>query len=160
MVKITSSLAIAALVAAPVFASANWDDLNTRDISEQPVFGRELTETEALFIRDLQGLFARDSEDLSAREIEVQDLAERSKIGRFFGHIWKGIKKVGSMVMKREDAEEISARDVDEFESREIDADEFESREIDIDELIARYTNGLDERDFDDVEEREIDELD
>jgi len=157
MVKFTSSFLIAALVAAPVFASANWDDLNSRDLSEQPVFGRELTETEALFIRDLEGLFARDPEDLSAREIEVQDLAERSKIGRkiggFFKKVWGGIKKAGSLVLKREDAEEISARDVDEFESREID----------VAELIARYNYDLEElseREFDELEEREIDELD
>jgi len=138
MVKFTSSLLVAVLVAAPVFASANWDELDARDISEQNIFGRELTETETLFARELEGLFARVSEDLATREIEVQDLGERSKIGRFFSHAFHAIKnvvgKVASVVMKREDGEEVFARGAGDLESRELD------------QLFERYVEEIEER--------------
>jgi hypothetical protein len=149
MVKFTSSLLVAVLVAAPVFASANWDELDARDISEQNIFGRELTETETLFARELEGLFARVSEDLATREIEVQDLAERSKIGRFFSHAFHAIKnvvgKVASVVMKREDGEEVFARD--DISEQNIFGRELTETEAvfarELDELLVRVSEDL-----------------
>jgi hypothetical protein len=135
MVKFTSSLLIAALVAAPVFASATWDELDSRDISEQHVFGRDLTETEAVFTRELDELFARVSDDLAARgDVEFQELAERSKIGNFFKKIWHGIKKVASVVIREEGEEEFFARDTDDLDARELG------------DLFERYIEEIEER--------------
>jgi len=140
MVKFTSSLLVAALIAAPAFASANWDDLNTRDLSEQHIYGRELTETEAVFAREMDDLFTRFSEDLASREMEFSDLAERSKIGErfkhFFTHTLGGLaKKAIGLILRREEPEDgVFARDVNDFESRELD------------ELFQRYISEIEER--------------
>ncbi|PPQ93342.1 LOW QUALITY PROTEIN: hypothetical protein CVT25_014471 [Psilocybe cyanescens] len=163
MVKFASALLFAALIAAPVFASGNWDDLNSRDLSEQDIFGRELTETEAVYAREVDELFSRIAEDLESRGVEYADLSERSKIGRkignFFKKIWHGIKKVASVVLKREDGEE-EIRDLSEqslFFGRDLantDTDIVFARETD--ELFSRVAEELDARDIDvqDLSER------
>ncbi|KAF8155502.1 hypothetical protein B0H34DRAFT_808599 [Crassisporium funariophilum] len=136
MVKIASSLVVAALIAAPAFASYEWG-LETRDISDHELFGRELSANEAtLYARELEELFARIPEDVSARE--MQELVERSKIGdkfkHFFQKVWHGIKKVASIVLRRENEEEFIARDYNELDTR------------DFDELFERYIQEIEER--------------
>jgi hypothetical protein len=178
MVKFTSPFLVAALVAAPVFASANWDELDTRDVSERQVFGREMTETEVVFAREADELFARVAEDLAARDAEIQDLSERSKVGNFFKKVWGGIKKIGSIVARREDIEDdLVARGDDELEVRELDEllerrmEEIEERTPGFLDYMTREFDVLTERDFaeevyerefedEDLLEREIDELD
>jgi len=136
MVNFTSSLFVAALIAAPVFASATWDELDSRDISEQPIFGRELAETEAVYARELDELFARVSDDLAARgDVDFEDLVERNKAKDFFKKLWGGIKKVASFVIRsNEGKSEVFARDAGEFDSREVD------------ELFERYIDEIEER--------------
>jgi len=167
MVKFTSSLLVAALVAAPVFASANWDELDARDLSERNFYGRrELTETEAIFTRELENLFGRVSEDIATREIEFQDLAERSKIGRFFGHVFGGIKKIASAILRREDGEEVFAREADDLESRELDqlfgryVEEIEQRTPGFLNFMTRGMESVKHisREFDELSERDLEE--
>jgi hypothetical protein len=133
MVKYTSAILFAALIAAPALASSDWDALDSRDVAETEIFGRELTETETVYAREIDELFARVAEDLEAREIDIQELSERSKVGNFFKKIWRGIKKVASVVIRREDSEEILARD-----------EGVETRELD--ELLERYIEEMEER--------------
>lgn len=133
MVKFTSSLLVAALIAAPVLASSTWDDLDSRDIVEHTSFGRELAETEAVYARELDELFARVSDDLAARgDVGIQDLAERSKAGNFFKKLWGGIKKV--FLRSDEGDNEVFARDADALESRELE------------DLFERYIEEIEER--------------
>lgn len=73
---------------------------SSRQISEQHVHGRELTNKETIFARetDFDELFSRFAEGgLDTRDLDIQDLSERSKIGRFFRKLWHGIKKVASV---------------------------------------------------------------
>ncbi|KAF8961723.1 hypothetical protein BDZ97DRAFT_1759735 [Flammula alnicola] len=141
MVKFASSLLIATLVAVPAFAQANWDDLDTRDLSETDFFGRELTDAEvAVLARDIDELYTRFPEAQMLATREIEDLAERSKIGNFFKKIWHGIKKVASIcnhsVIRREEGAEgeVFARDYDEVDARDLDA------------LYERYVEEIEER--------------
>lgn len=96
MVKLTSLLALSALIIAPTtFASELWDFETlvwfvlwlsavltfkcSRDISQEPeLFGRELSGTEAaVFAREMEKLFARQ------QDTEYTDLARRDWGGLF-----------------------------------------------------------------------------
>ena len=134
MVKVASSLFVAALIAAPAFASVNWEDIDARELSEQTVFGRDLVENDGLYGRELDELYTRVNEELEARgfDTEVSEIVDRSKIGKFFKKIWHGIKKVASVVIRREEGEE-------EILSRDMEA-------RDIDELVERFIEEIDER--------------
>ncbi|KAF8969972.1 hypothetical protein BDZ97DRAFT_2072165 [Flammula alnicola] len=141
MVKFASSLLIATLIAVPAFAQANWDDLDTRDLSETELFGRELTDAEfAVLAREIDELYARFPEEEMLATREMEDLVERSKIGRkignFFKKIWHGIKKVASIILRREEGaeDEVFARYYEEVDAR------------DLDELYQRYIEEIEER--------------
>ncbi|KAF8155467.1 hypothetical protein B0H34DRAFT_675663 [Crassisporium funariophilum] len=128
MVKYPSSLVIAALIAAPAFASYEWHT-ETRELTDHELFGRELSNAEAtVFAREMEELYARLPEDISAREL--QELVARglgAKIRHAFHKIWGGIKKVAGM----QDTEEVFARHHD---VRDLDA------------LYERYMQEIEER--------------
>ncbi|CAA7270020.1 unnamed protein product [Cyclocybe aegerita] len=131
MVKFAASIAIVALVAAPAFASINWDDLETRDVSDIDFFRRELTESEAaVYTRELEELFTRLPSDAA--------LADMSELERrnFFKKLWHGIKNIGKKVigavLRREEGDILEARDLD------LDLDLVERDYDDAQELMAR----------------------
>ncbi|KAJ3500678.1 hypothetical protein NLJ89_g9687 [Agrocybe chaxingu] len=137
MVKFAASLAIAALVAAPAFASISWDDLETRDVSDIDFFGRELTASEAaVYIREMDELFTRLPSDAA--------LADMSELERrnFFKKLWRGIKNIGKKVigavLRREEGDELLGRDFSD--------EELEARDLDLDLDLV-------ERDYDDAQE-------
>jgi len=71
MVKLISFLDLSTLIITPTFASELWD-LETREVSEPHLFGRELSGAEAaVFAREMEGLFARQ------QDAEYLDLARR-----------------------------------------------------------------------------------
>jgi len=147
MVKFTSALLVASLVAAPVFASSDWDNLDARELSEQHVFqARDVAEIpENIFTREVEELYTRINDELVSRGIDIQNqeqLVARSKIGRkignFFKKVWRGVKKVASVVLRREDSsEEIVSRDLS-------DVEEFDAR--DLEEVFQRFIEEIDER--------------
>ncbi|KAF9528723.1 hypothetical protein CPB83DRAFT_310109 [Crepidotus variabilis] len=116
-----------------------------RELTDQTLFGRDLSESEATeYVREIEDLYTRMPEEeahVFIRELET-DLETRSpsKIGKFFKKIWHGIKKVASVVIRRED--EVAAR---EFDDSEIDA-----RDVaDDEDILAReYDDDLYERDM------------
>ncbi|KAF4618187.1 hypothetical protein D9613_011673 [Agrocybe pediades] len=138
MVKVATSVFIAALIAAPAFASANWEDIDARELSEQSIFGRDVVEADSMYSRELDELYTRVTEELEARgfDSEVHELVARNKIKNFFKKIWHGIKKVASVILRREDGteEEVFSRDDMDIEAR------------DIDELVERFISEIDER--------------
>lgn len=146
MVKFTSALLIASFVAAPVFAS-NWDNLDARDISEQHFFqARDVAEVpENFYTREIEELYTRINDELESRGIDMQSqeqIVARSKIGRKIGHffkkLWHGVKKVASVVLRREDGSE------EEIFSRDLSEVEYDAREVE--EVFQRLIQEIDER--------------
>jgi hypothetical protein len=135
MVKFSVSLFVAALIAAPAFASITGDELDIRELSDYELFGRDLTEAEAtLFARDYDELFTRHPDELDAREYE--DISRRTSIAK---KIRNGFKKafgfVKSLIFRREGGqEELFAREYDELDARDLDA----IYQRYIEELVAR----------------------
>jgi len=147
MVKFTSALLIASFVAAPVFASSNWDNLDARDISEQHFFqARDVAEVpENFFTREIEELYTRINDELESRGVDMQSqeqIVSRSRIGRkignFFKKIWHGVKKVASVVLRREDVSE------EEVFSRDLSEVGYDAREIE--EVFQRFIEEIDER--------------
>ncbi|KAF8961725.1 hypothetical protein BDZ97DRAFT_1921053 [Flammula alnicola] len=146
MVKFASSLLIAALVAVPAFAQANWDDLDTRDFSETELFGRELTDAEVAIV-------AREIDELYSRFPEEETLESRN----FFKKLWGGIKKVASVVIRREEgaSDELLARDYEEdMYERDLD--------LNLDLFERDFEDDVFERDYpgEYLYEREFEEAD
>ncbi|KAF9522374.1 hypothetical protein CPB83DRAFT_864556 [Crepidotus variabilis] len=174
MVKVASTLFFTALIAAPAFAAViNAEHLQGREVTDQALFGRDLSETEATeYVRELGDLYTRMPEedtDLLVRDLET-DLEARSpnKAKNFFKKLWGGIKKVGSIFLRENEAEqldEVAAREFDdEVEARDFDEPEFEARDFeDEEEMAAReYDDDLLERDFEideDLMERDVSDL-
>jgi len=89
MVKLTSLLALSTLIIVPTLASELWD-VETRDITEPHLFGRELSEAEAtVFARDMEGLFARQ------QDFEHPDLVRRFEFN--WDQITNACKAAGKM---------------------------------------------------------------
>ncbi|KAF8806653.1 hypothetical protein BYT27DRAFT_7257348 [Phlegmacium glaucopus] len=160
MVKLTLYIFIAFLFSTLALAFDSRD-IETRAVSEDDHFGRELTETEAiLFSRDIQELFTR-----LAAEDETQELVSRgisAKVKAGWHKFVNGVKNVGRKILSlvaREDEQEFVAR------NDELDAREPVHFAMDH-ELIARaLKDELYERDLEDLYQREfftreIDELD
>jgi len=107
MVKVTLSVFIAALLPALALASDSWD-IESRAVTGNDIFGRELSETEAIiFARDIEELFARLPQGLS--QDDANDLVGRnpSKAGRGFMKFLNGALSI----IKREDDQEVFARE-------------------------------------------------
>jgi hypothetical protein len=133
MVKFATSLFVAALVAAPAFASINWDQIDARDLADyDELFGRELSEAEvAVFAREYDELFTRHPEDLG-----YEDIARRTSVA---AKIRNGFKKafgfVKKIFLKREEGQdEVFAREYDEIDARDLEA------------IYQRYTDELEAR--------------
>jgi len=122
MVKFTASLFVAALLAAPAFASINGDEIDTRELSDYELFGRDLTEAEAtLFARDYDELFTRHPDEIDAREYE--DISDRSVGSKIRNGLKKAFGFVKKVFFRREDGqEEVFAREYDEIDARDLDA--------------------------------------
>ncbi|KAF8961732.1 hypothetical protein BDZ97DRAFT_1759741 [Flammula alnicola] len=156
MVKFASSFLIAALVAVPAFAQVNWDDLDTRDLSETELFGRELTDAEV-------AILAREIDELYTRFPEEETLESRN----FFKKLWHGIKKVAgkvaSVVIRREEGaeDELLARDYEEdMYERDLDLNlDLSERDFE-DDVFERDFEELSERDYPEEYEREFEEAD
>jgi uncharacterized protein (DUF433 family) len=138
MVKFATSLFVAALVAAPAFASIDWDQLDARDLSNyDELFGRELSEAEAtVFGRDYDELFTRHPDELGLDSREYEDIARRMSIAAKIRH---GFKKafgfVKKIFLKREEEQDDSfAREFDEIDARDLEA------------IYQRYTDELEAR--------------
>jgi hypothetical protein len=138
MVKFATSLFVAALVAAPAFASINWDEIDARDLSDyDELFGRELSEAEAIvFGRDYDELFTRHPDELGLDSREYEDIARRMSIAAKIRH---GFKKafgfVKKIFLKREEEQDDSfAREFDEIDARDLEA------------IYQRYTDELEAR--------------
>jgi hypothetical protein len=107
MVKVTLSVFIAALLPALALAADSWD-IESRAVTGNDIFGRELSETEAIiFARDIEELFARLPQGLS--QDDANDLVGRnpSKAGRGFMKFLNGALSI----IKREDDQEVFARE-------------------------------------------------
>jgi hypothetical protein len=109
MVKFTVGLLIAAAVAAPAFVNAApvAENLETREVAEQDVFGRAVADALSdMYTREeMADILERDVEDFDARELEVlfsrelefddslvtremvEELEARQPLGGFFGRI-------------------------------------------------------------------------
>jgi len=138
MVKFATSLFVAALVAAPAFASINWDQIDARDLADyDELFGRELSEAEAaVFAREYDELFTRHPDDLGLDSREYEDIARRMSVA---AKIRNGFKKAFGFVKKiflkrEEDQDEVFAREYDEIDARDLEA------------LYQRYTDELEAR--------------
>jgi len=135
MVKFTASLFVTALVAAPAFASINWDQIDARELVDyDELFGRELTEAEAtVFARDYDELVTRHPDELGLDSREYEDIARRMSIA---AKIRNGFKKAFGFVKKI-----------------------FLKREEDQDGVFAREYEEIDARDLQDIYQRYVDEL-
>ncbi|KAF6758302.1 hypothetical protein DFP72DRAFT_888658 [Ephemerocybe angulata] len=156
MVKYTAPLFAVALLA--VAANASYADYETRDIAEESQFSARELEVLNLVARELT-----DGEEFTARELEELELYTRSKAGNFFKGAFKVVKKVGGVLLRREQADSIKAREFDdELEAREFEDSEFEARDFEefdareIEELLELFAAR--ELDFDDeMVERDLD---
>jgi len=138
MVKFATSLFVAALVAAPAFASINWDQIDARDLADyDELFGRELSEAEAaVFAREYDELFTRHPDDLGLDSRDYEDIARRTSVA---AKIRNGFKKAFGFVKKiflkrEEDQDEVFAREYDEIDARDLEA------------IYQRYTEELEAR--------------
>jgi hypothetical protein len=138
MVKFATSLFVAALVAAPTFASINWDQIDARDLSNyDELFGRELSEAGAtVFGRDYDELFTRHPDELGLDSREYEDIARRTSVGAKFRNVFKkAFGFVKKIFLKREEEQDgVFAREFDEIDARDLEA------------IYQRYTDELEAR--------------
>ncbi|KIM37181.1 hypothetical protein M413DRAFT_279009 [Hebeloma cylindrosporum] len=137
MVKFATSLLVAALVAAPAFASIDWDQIDARELAAyEEVFGRELADIEAtVFGRDYDELFTRHPDDLGLESREYEDIASRSVASKIRSGFRKAFGFVKSVLFKREEGQNgVFAREYEEIDARDLEdlyeryADELEAR--------------------------------
>jgi hypothetical protein len=137
MVKFATSLFVAALVAAPAFASIDWDQIDARDLVDyDELFGRELSEVEStVFARDYDELFTRHPDDLGLDSREYEDIARRTSVA---AKIRNGFKRafgvVKKLFLREEDQHDAFARALDEIDARDLEA------------IYQRYTDELEAR--------------
>jgi len=140
MVKLTSSILVAVLLPALAIASANQWDIETRAVSENDLFGRELSEAESIvFARDMQELFARLPEGFS--QDETQELVRRFH-SPGWGNFFKGIKyvaKKAASLFTREDGSEVFVREDAELDAREPDHIELSERDLEEDLYLREF---------------------